>query len=264
MAFAIAWSAGYEAIPADTENASLGASRIRDLKLALRERMEIDHEWEDDPGGGMHKQVSFLAPLGSDPSTVANRGYLYTKDVSAKVELFWKDEDGNVLQLTTGGLSKGAKEIGEVWWTSDDSVPAGSLSADGSAVSRTTYADLNALYSAAGYPYGNGDGSTTFNLPDLDGRSPIGEGTGDATNATAWTLGEKGGDETHTLTESEMPSHTHSVPQGGDRSSSTGYRTSAAQDSRASQTTGSKGGDQPHNNMHPVLGLTACVFTGVF
>ena len=53
--------------------------------------------------------------------------------------------------------------------------PAGFLLCDGSAVSRTTYADL---FAALGTTWGAGDGSTTFNLPDLRGRSALGAGTG--------------------------------------------------------------------------------------
>jgi microcystin-dependent protein len=54
--------------------------------------------------------------------------------------------------------------------------PAGWLICDGSAVSRTTYADLFAVTNIA---YGSGDGSTTFNLPDMRGRMPIGVNGGD-------------------------------------------------------------------------------------
>lgn len=84
--------------------------------------------------------------------------------------------------------------------------PAGWLLCDGSAVSRTTYATL---YAAIGDTWGAGDGSTTFNLPDLRGRAPIGAGTG--SGLTARTLGGKVGAETHTLTAAQVPTHTHSL-----------------------------------------------------
>jgi phage-related tail fiber protein len=57
--------------------------------------------------------------------------------------------------------------IGSVFWTAMNTAPAGSLVCDGSAVSRTTY---SALFSKIGTVYGSGDGSTTFNLPDLRGQ----------------------------------------------------------------------------------------------
>jgi microcystin-dependent protein len=90
------------------------------------------------------------------------------------------------------------------------SVPSGWLMCDGSAVSRTTYATL---FSAIGTTYGAGDGSTTFNVPDMRGRIAAGVDNMGGTDAGrlnwANTLGTTGGSQTHTLTTSEMPSHTH-------------------------------------------------------
>lgn len=82
----------------------------------------------------------------------------------------------------------------------------GWLNCDGSAVSRTTYADLFAII---GTTYGSGDGSTTFNLPDLRGRTIIGVGQG--SGLTNRTLAATVGVETHPLVTSELPSHTHGV-----------------------------------------------------
>ena len=83
--------------------------------------------------------------------------------------------------------------------------PANWLIADGSAVSRTTYASL---YAAIGTTFGTGNGTTTFNLPDLRGRVPVGKNTG-----TFATLGATGGEEAHTLSaaESGLPAHNHGV-----------------------------------------------------
>ena len=102
--FTRTWNAAYEAQPADTENISLGAGRIRDLKADIQERLEVDHFHAGTSDDGAHKKVDFAAPLGADPANVANHGFLYTKDVSAKAELFWEDEDGNVAQVTSGGI----------------------------------------------------------------------------------------------------------------------------------------------------------------
>jgi microcystin-dependent protein len=65
--------------------------------------MEVDHSWDGDAEDGAHIQVTFVAPLAGDPANAADKGFLYTKDVSSKVELFWEDEDGNVVQLTEAG-----------------------------------------------------------------------------------------------------------------------------------------------------------------
>lgn len=83
--------------------------------------------------------------------------------------------------------------------------PQGCLFCDGSAVSRTTYA---ALFAVIGTTYGEGDGETTFNVPDLSGRVVIG-----VSNSHA--LGTTGGSETVTLTADQLPAHTHVVPQHG-------------------------------------------------
>ena len=83
--------------------------------------------------------------------------------------------------------------------------PEGWLLCDGSAVSRDTYATL---FDVIGTTYGVGDGSTTFNVPNLSGRVVIGPSQSHA-------LGSTGGSETVTLVESELPSHSHEVPKHG-------------------------------------------------
>lgn len=84
-------------------------------------------------------------------------------------------------------------------------LPAGYLPCDGSAVSRSTYATL---FGVIGTTFGAGDGSSTFNLPDLSGRVPLGVSQSHA-------LGTTGGSETVTLTEQELPAHVHEVPAHG-------------------------------------------------
>lgn len=84
-------------------------------------------------------------------------------------------------------------------------IPAGYLLCDGSAVSRSVYATL---FEAIGTTFGDGDGETTFNLPDLGGRVPLGV-------SSTHLLGSTGGSETVTLTEQELPAHVHQVPQHG-------------------------------------------------
>ena len=84
-------------------------------------------------------------------------------------------------------------------------VPAGYLPCDGSAVDRTTYASL---FTAIGTTYGAGDGSTTFNVPDISGRVVIGV-------SGAHAMASTGGTETVTLQTANLPAHGHSVPKHG-------------------------------------------------
>ena len=161
--------------------------------------------------------------------------------------------------------------------------PAGFLLCDGSAVSRSTYADL---FTLIGTTYGAGNGTTTFNLPDLRGRVPVGMdnmGGSDAGRlSSANTLGTAGGAETHTLSAAETPSHTHpfsaTTSTDGDHTHSTkgedgdgiagsantyhvsgsGAQTVASAGSHShtvSGTTGSAGSGGAHNNMQPFITL---------
>lgn len=88
--------------------------------------------------------------------------------------------------------------------------PSGYLPCDGAAVNRTTYANL---FTAIGTAWGAGDGATTFNVPDLRGRSPVGVGTG--AGLTARALAATGGEETHQLSAAELAAHAHNITDPG-------------------------------------------------
>lgn len=81
--------------------------------------------------------------------------------------------------------------IGIILPFSDDTIPEGYMLCDGAAISRTTY---STLFGIIGTTYGEGDGSTTFNLPNLKGRVPVGR---DITDTDFDTLGETGGEKEH-------------------------------------------------------------------
>jgi microcystin-dependent protein len=147
----------------------------------------------------------------------------------------------------------------------EDSIPQGSLACFGQAVSRTTYANLHDLYARAAYPYGNGDGSTTFNVPDERGYIEVGKDnmggsaasriTSASTNgANSTTLGGVGGAQTHTLVTEEMPAHGHNVHGGFAGPGSTHVVTIIANSVGSTQDGAivvSTGGDGAHSNTQP-------------
>ncbi len=121
--FAVTWDGTFEALPADVDDASEGASRIRTHKIAVRERLEVDHSWDGDINDGQHIKVLFRAPIAA-PTIAASEGALYTKDVATKAELFYKDEDGNETQLTSQG-AVAAVPVGTVMCFFQASAPTG-------------------------------------------------------------------------------------------------------------------------------------------
>lgn len=146
-----------------------------------------------------------------------------------------------------------------------------------------------ALFSLLGTNYG-GDGRVSFGLPDLRGRAPIGQGNGPGLSSI--NLGQKGGAETHTLNQSEMPSHTHnlivnsntvSIPvssedgdmntpegnyiaaTGSDAFSETSNANMADATANLSAVNANTGGNLPHNIRDPFLGLNYVIaLNGIF
>lgn len=140
--------------------------------------------------------------------------------------------------------------------------PPGWLLCDGSSVSRATYANL---FSTVGTSFGTGDGTTTFNLPDLRRRVIVGSG-GTGTPVLGNRVGNAGGGETHLLTIPEMPSHDHNPGDGyvhllKNDTNGTAQGTDASvgePNIRSSRQIASAGGNQPHNNIQPSL-ILSCI-----
>ena len=103
-----------------------------------------------------------------------------------------------------------ATPTGMIFDYAGTSAPTGYLLCDGSAISRTTYA---ALFAVVGTTWGAGDGSTTFNVPDLRRRTTIGSG-GTVISGPANTVGATGGAETITIAATNLPAHTHAFTTG--------------------------------------------------
>ena len=151
--------------------------------------------------------------------------------------------------------------------------PAGWLVCDGSAVSRSAYA---ALFAAIGTTWGAGDGSSTFNVPDLRGRATIGSGQG--AGLTNRALGQILGEENHQLTIAEMPSHNHGVndpghshglyfgtPGGSDNNFGESFVPGRTNTQTVTALTGvtikNTGGDGAHNVMQPSAVVTYLIRT---
>ena len=131
-----------------------------------------------------------------------------------------------------------------------------------------------ALFSLLGTTFG-GNGQTNFGLPDLRGRVPLHFGN-------SFTLGQRGGEEVHTLTTTEMPTHNHpmqgtfpdiaSATTTGNNAfwgqvadNSTLYNTNAANAAMSAGAITNTGGSQPHENRQPFLTLNLCIaLQGIF
>jgi microcystin-dependent protein len=128
--------------------------------------------------------------------------------------------------------------------------PTGWQLCDGSAISRTTFAGL---FTAIGTAYGAGDGSTTFNLPDLRGRVAVGEDGAAGRLSANDARGNSSGEEKHTLSIAELPAHHHGLGIGDAGSANftaggvTGRYYNPALDDNSDDT----GGGTAHNNMPP-------------
>ncbi len=102
------------------------------------------------------------------------------------------------------GLVSSVTPVGVIRVFTGSTIPSGWLICNGSTISRMAFSDL---FKVIGTTFGSGNSNSTFTLPDMRGRLPIGAGTG--TSLTARTLGSSLGAETVTLAEANMASHTH-------------------------------------------------------
>mgnify|MGYP003136544525 CR=1 FL=1 len=180
------------------------------------------------------------------------------------------NDGGTMKSVPASDLRAYSMPAGAVTPFAGASAPTGFLLCDGSAISRTTY---SGLFTAISTTYGTGDGSSTFNIPDLRGRVVAGQddmGGSSADRLTDQTgglngdtLGDTGGSETHTLSTAQMPAHTHTVtahenPGGtGDSNGSEGGDSSFDRTS----TTSSTGGGGAHNNVQPTIILNYIIKT---
>lgn len=163
-----------------------------------------------------------------------------------------RNPETNVLEEVFLPSTGDTLPVGSISAYGGENIPTNWLKCNGQAISRTTYADL---FSVIGTTYGSGDGSTTFNLPDISERVIVGN-AGDG----EFSIGNTGGEKEHTLTVNEMPSHTHlyraSIGAGNAEGNlnfgdSTGGVISGTYGNAIQNT----GGSQAHNNMQPYIAL---------
>ena len=129
--------------------------------------------------------------------------------------------------------------------------PTGWLMCQGQAVSRTTYAQL---FSVIGTTFGSGDGSTTFNLPDLRGRVAVG------VDSDANFLGTTAGEKVVTLSIDQIPTHSHQYSFLDIETAIAQSGSSYGVPSKANRyDASSTGGGQSHNNIQPSLYLNYLV-----
>ena len=169
--------------------------------------------------------------------------------------------------------------IGEIVLFAGNFAPRGWMLCQGQILS---IAQNTALFSILGTTYG-GNGQTTFALPDLRGRVPLGQGQGPG--LSPYVLGEASGTENVTLISTEMPAHTHLLAAntaGGSATDPTNNFIAAVSDPNsgslfsafapapantvmAPNAVGVSGGSQPHNNLQPFLCLNYIIAVqGIF
>lgn len=151
--------------------------------------------------------------------------------------------------------------LGEIHLFAFNFAPKGYAICDGSILPIQQY---TALYSLLGTTYG-GNGQTTFALPDLRGRVPV------HPNGSTIALGSSAGEEAHTLTQAEMPAHTH-LPMGSSTTANVPSPVGAAWAGSPAKpyansanvqmnpsALGTAGQSQAHSNMQPFLTLNFCI-----
>ncbi|HJW03589.1 MAG TPA: tail fiber protein [Azospira sp.] len=156
--------------------------------------------------------------------------------------------------------------IGEIRAFGFGNIPRGWALCDGSLLSIQQNA---ALFSLLGTVYG-GNGTSTFALPDLRGRVPLGMGVGP--DGQPHNVGQAGGKEGEMLTQAQMPPHNHVLTcNSGDEASnapagsipafasSSSYTPLPGGATLAAGALAASGGSSPHNNMQPSLTVNLCI-----
>jgi len=201
---AIDWAADIYFLQVSVNGTFMGTTQLLSVPYALHSKTaetvenEIDpvfkaspaagieaadiNNWHEAYSWGNHAEEGFLTEE-TDP--------VFEQSPASEIT-YMNIENWNANRVPAGVINPFAGQI----------APEGYLICDGSEVSRTEYADL---FAVIGTTYGEGDGSTTFNLPDLQSRIPVGISAEPEFNE----LGKTGGAKDHVLMVDEMPVHSH-------------------------------------------------------
>jgi microcystin-dependent protein len=252
-----------QALPGDNDIVSQHPSNARTFRDVVESWLLINHN-----NLGQHSQLDM--PYSAAPSTPGASLLKVYADVTGRVKVIYPD--GTIHSL---GLPPAAV----IWVAKGGSVPPGYLVPDGSAVSRSTFADL---FAEIGITFGAGNGSTTFNLPDIRGRVIAAEDSGAGRLTTSFfgataSIAAVGGLESnnvilihnHAITD---PGHTHVVnPLNPSVLSGPGPNTFGAGSQQpttftiSSNTTGitinNAGSASAHNIVQPTIILRALIKT---
>lgn len=294
MAHTNSWD---ETQPTNNTNATDIDDHIRKVRLDVRERMAVDHKIASSDAGesqyGVHTKVTFEDPI-AEPTLAAGESCLYPDSGDDAPELRYLD---------SRGVSNMISFVGEIRMRLGTSVPEGWLALNGDTIgngasgatkAHADYEELfiylwdnlaDAEFAVSGGRGGSGAAdfaaSKTGTMPDSRARSPIGVGTDGV--LTERTIGDVGGDETHTLITAEMPGHDHNVSNAGSAGAhvhnltvylsgsggnygtikqnsndgpapTAGYISSSGAHTHT-VTEDAVGGDGPHVNMHPWLAV---------
>jgi hypothetical protein len=212
MALVETWD---ETKPAGSRDRSLGDDDIREFKRAIAERLNVGHVQPSDESGeanvGHHRSIKMVVVETSDPANAANVGWLYLKDVSSVIELFFEDESGNAIQLTSGGLMNWGR-ASDLLLSANTNTPAG-------------WTDVSTTYDNKFIRIGDDTPLTTTGGSDTHDH-------GAATGSTTLSAAQSG-----------LPSHTHTI-QASDTSggASTIPQKPTSQANNATITTEAAGG----------------------
>jgi microcystin-dependent protein len=278
IASALLAMAMLQVLPLATRGGDLDAPATPDSPTSAMYTLEAIYNRLDSGTGGVKRTGAFVEPDAAPGSTGVT-----LEQVMDKAPIADNADGAEPSDVTDGkaywGLTDGAWGpqvgvaaggggdvlVGEVrmWAGAIAAVPDGWLFCNGGAVSRETYAELFAVVSTI---YGSGDGSTTFNLPDLRDRSPMGarqDDSGVPKSNVSGSLSQVGGAATHELQCGEMPVHSHGVylthPDSQNLGGSGGWRILGTPTDHVDGVTSiemTPDETEPHNNLPPYFAIT--------